>query len=163
MPTVANLQPFVELPELGNLHVSPKVFLWQVPQVSSWEDEGLPPNLPSLVYNKIDSVAWQRLNDFRQWPAGWNQGSGEAVAWGTLRNLELFLSSARFRTSKPPSLFLTDAGHLELLWEGRNGSAINVALTPAGATYFFEMTGEEGEVPQSEIANLAARATDQTV
>jgi hypothetical protein len=160
MPPVAEM-PFLFTP-LGQTAFQ-NSFYWPTPQVTSWVEKGLPANLPALVYAKISSTALQRLNDFYRWPAGWNNGSGEEIAWGTLTNFEDFLNTVRFRSGNPPSLFLTDSGHLELVWEARDGSEMNVAFTPGGATYFFGKDNEEGEVSARELAALAARATELTL
>lgn len=150
-------------PEWEQLQAPQSVYLWQIPYVSSWVEKGLPAALPGLVYAKIGSAALQRLNDFRLWPAGWNNGTGDEIAWGTLQNLESFLDHAHFRTARPPSLFLTDAGHLELVWEARNGSEINVEITPSGANYFFQATGEEGGVSAAQLADIATRTAELTI
>jgi len=142
---------------------SPPAYHWHTPHLTSWVGKDLPANLPALVYAKIGSTALQRLNDFRRWPAGWNNGSGDEIAWGTLQNFEGFLEPARFHPGKPPSLFLTNMGHLELVWDGRDCGEITVAFTPAGATYFFAATEEEGAIPADQLGELAARAAGMTL
>ena len=118
----------------------------------------VPPELPGLVYAKLGDAAWQRFHDFSQWPDGWAGPHSRAVAWGTYQNFGKFLSAARFVTSQPPpSLFVTDDGLLELSWEARDRSAINVTLTPEGATYFIESKGEEAKVTPEGLAQLAER------
>jgi hypothetical protein len=158
------MPPLADMPvELRNLMNPQVVYHWKVPNLSSWAEKNAPAHLASLVYAKIGGAALQRLNDFRQWPAGWNHGSGEEIAWGTLQNFTTFLSHARFRTGNPPSLFLTDSGHLELVWETRDGSPVNVSFTPAGANYFFETTGEENEVPAADLTEFATFVAEKTV
>jgi hypothetical protein len=158
------MPPVADMPvELRNLRNPQVIHHWEIPGLSSWVEKGLPAHLPGLVYAKIGSAALQRLNDFRQWPAGWNQGSGDEIAWGTLQNFASFLSDARFRTGNPPSLFLTDSGHLELAWEARDGSVMNASFTPAGASYFFEGSNEEGEVSASELSKFAAVVAEKNV
>ncbi len=121
-------------------------------------ESSVPPELPGLVYAKLGDAAWQRFYDFSRWEDGWAGPHSHAVAWGTYQNLGKFLSAARFVTSRPqPSLFVTDDGMLELSWEARDGSAINVTLTPEGASYFIEAKGEESQVPPEGLAQLAER------
>lgn len=131
---------------------------WTIPHVTSWMESSVPPELPGLVYAKLGDAAWQRFYDFSRWPDGWAGPQSRAVAWGTYQNLGTFLSAAHFATSQPPpSLFVTDDGMLELSWEARNGSAINVTLTPEGARYFIEAEGAEAHVPSEGLAQLAER------
>lgn len=131
---------------------------WAQPHVSSWREQSMPPSLPGLVYTKLGDAAWQRFYDFSRWPDAWAGESSRSIAWGTYLNFERFLDSARFLTSQPPpSLFLTDEGHLELAWDAPDGSNISVALTPTGAEYFVERRGETGMVTAEGINALADR------
>ncbi len=133
---------------------------WTIPHVTSWMESSVPPELPGLVYAKLGDAAWQRFYDFSRWPDGWAGPHSHAIAWSTYQNLGKFLTYARFVTSQtPPSLFVTDDGLLELSWEARDGSAINVTLTPEGASYFIEAKGEEAQVPSEGLAQLAERCT----
>ena len=161
MPTIEESPTFVS--RLGQWEAQNAAFSWHTPSLRSWVGENLPASLPGLVYAKIGPTALQRLEDFRRWPAGWNNGSGDEIAWGTLQNLDNFLSLARFRTSNPPSLFLTTAGHIELVWEAKDGTEVNVSFTPAGATYFFAQNGEEGDVPSRQLGDLVARTVEMTI
>jgi hypothetical protein len=114
--------------------------------------------LSELIPSKLGDAAWQRFYDFSWWPDGWAGPQSRAVAWGTYQNLATFLSAVRFVTSQPPaSLFVTDDGLLELSWEAGDGSAINVTLTPDGASYFIEAKREEAHVPSESLAQLAER------
>jgi hypothetical protein len=121
-------------------------------------ESSVPPALPGLIFAKLGNDAWQRFHDFSRWPDGWAGPHSRAIAWGTYHNFEKFLDAARFVTSRtPPSLFVTDEGELELTWEARDGSAMNVTLTAEGATYFIESRGEEGEVSPENLTQLAER------
>ncbi len=132
--------------------------LWTIPHVTSWMESSVPPELPGLVYAKLGDAAWQRFHDFSRWPDGWAGPNSRAIAWGTYHNFGKFLEAARFVISHtPPSLFVTDDGLLELSWEARDGSAINVTLTPEGATYFIESSGEEAQVTSEGLFHLAER------
>ena len=134
-----------------------------IPRVTSWMESSVPPELPGLVYAKLGDAAWQRFHDFSRWPDGWAGPHSQAIAWGTYYNFGKFLEAARFLTSRPPpSLFVTDGGELELTWEARDGSNINVTLTPDGATYFIESRGEEAQVAPEGLPLLAERCNQAT-
>ncbi len=121
-------------------------------------ESSVPPELPGLVYAKLGDAAWQRFHDFSRWPDGWAGPHSRAIAWGTYHNFGKFLEAARFATSQtPPSLFVTDDGLLELSWEAPDGSAINVTLTPEGASYFIESRSEEAQVTSEGLTQLAER------
>jgi len=136
---------------------------WTIPHVTSWMESSVPPELPGIVYAKLGDAAWQRFNDFSRWPDGWAGPHSHAVAWGTYQNLGKFLSAARFVTGRPPpSLFVTDDGMLELSWEARDGSTINVTLTPEGADFFIEARGEEAHVQSEGLGELAERCHQAT-
>jgi hypothetical protein len=123
-----------------------------------------PPEIPRLVYAKLGDAAWQRFHDFSRWPDGWAGPNSRAITWGTYHNFGKFLAAARFATNRtPPSLFVTDDGLIELAWEARDGSAINVTLTPEGATYFIESQGEEARVTSEGLSQLAERCHQASV
>lgn len=122
----------------------------------------MPPSLPVLVYDKLGDSAWQRFHDFSRWPDGWAGESSQSIAWGTYRNFERFLAATHFGFHAiPPSLFLTDDGHLELSWDAPDGSTISATIHPTGVDYFVESRGEEGSVPADGIEVLA-RQLSQT-
>lgn len=156
MPALADVPP--TRVSAGQWLAPQAAFQWTIPHVTSWKQSSVPPELPGLVYAKLGDTAWQRFHDFSRWPDGWAGPHSRAIAWGTYHNFARFLEAARFVTSQtPPSLFVTDDGHLELAWEARDGSAINVTLTPQGGTYFVESLGEEGKVASDGLTQLAER------
>jgi hypothetical protein len=138
----------------------PSGLFWnRLPGVTISSDADIPPALAPLVYAKLGETAWQRFANFSQWPDGWSGPHSRAVSWITYRNFEKFLSQARFATSRPPSLFLTDAGHIELAWEAHDGSTIHITFTQDGADYFIESSAEESSVAENELEALASRCT----
>jgi hypothetical protein len=156
MPALAEIPP--TRVSIGQWMTPHSALHWTIPHVTSWMQSSVPPELPGLVYAKLGDAAWQRFHDFSRWPDGWTGPNSHAIAWGTYHNFAKFLEAARFFTGRPPpSLFVTDAGELELTWEARDGSAINVTLTPNGATYLIESRGEEAEVKPEELPQLAER------
>lgn len=161
MPAVADTPTVIS--SQGQWMTPQAAYHWHTRQITSWVEKDLPANLPALVYTRIGSSALQRLNDFRRWPAGWNNGGGDEIAWSTLQNFESFLEQAHFRTANPPSLFLTNAGHLELVWDAHDGREINVTFTPSGASYFLAATGEDGEVSARQLGEFAARVAEMTI
>lgn len=157
------MPPFALVDDMPKTHITLGQWLapqpahhWMQPHVTSWMETSVPPSLPGLVYAKLGDVAWQRFHDFSRWPDGWAGDRSQSIAWGTYHNFERFLDAARFITSQtPPSLFLTDEGHLELSWNARDRSTISVTITPAGADYFMESQGKEGTVQSDGIQALA--------
>ncbi len=161
MPALADIPP--TRVSVGQWLAPQAVLHWTIPHVTSWIESSVPPELPGLVYAKLGDAAWQRFHDFSRWPDGWSGPHSRAIAWGTYHNFGKFLEAMRFVTNQtPPSLFVTDDGLLELAWEDRGGSTINVTLTPEGATYFIESLGEEARVPSDGLSQLADRCLQAT-
>src|SRR6059036_1017365 len=71
-----------------------------------------------LVLNKLGTRAWGRLHHFRYfYRQGWGEGSGKPLSPRALEGFHRFVERAQFPEGSTPSLFFTDAGHLELCWE----------------------------------------------
>ena len=99
-----------------------------------------------------------RFREFREYAAGWNLGRGRPLSTGSAATLELFLAEfSDFDTR--PSLFMTEAGNLELGWEDRTGRRIEIEFFPDRLAYFFESDdlGEEGEISVRALSSLLAR------
>lgn len=98
-----------------------------------------------------------RLAEFRQYRDGWDFGRGRRLSPGSVKALERFLDAdPRFPTR--PSLFMTQAGTLELAWEDPAGRRMEVEFLPEAYLYFAETDrGEdEGEFDARRLPALLA-------
>jgi hypothetical protein len=108
-----------------------------------------------MVLKKLGPRGWGRLHHFRYfYGSGWGEGAGKPLSPRALEGFYRFVEHARFPTGVTPSLFFTDAGHLELCWEGPDEAAIQVEFTPEGAQFYQEATGREGSFSYSELSDL---------
>ena len=114
----------------------------------------MPAELPSQVYAILGENCYQRFVDFSKWPDGWDHGAGREVAWATYANLLSFLSTARFRTGLPPSLFLTNEGHFEINWDAKDHSDLTITLSPSGAHFFNGADETEVNCSPEELERL---------
>jgi hypothetical protein len=133
------------------------------PNILSWSEKQMPGDLPSLVYSVMGDNCFQRFADFSRWPAGWDSGTGESVAWGTYENLAAFLTTVRFRTGRPPSLFLTNNGEFEIAWDARDGSEMTVTISPGGAHVYVDATGREEDISTDMLGELGHRLRSLTI
>ncbi len=68
------------------------------------------------------------------------------------------METANFPTDKStPSVFLTDRGGVELVWEDCNGKSVQVEFSGTGAEFYKAATEEEGEVTVDGLAELSRR------
>ena len=51
-----------------------------------------------------------------------------------------------WQPSTTPSVFMTDEGFLQLVWEDSNGHTIELEFTNNGIEYYFESSGKEGSI-----------------
>jgi ribosome maturation factor RimP len=56
-----------------------------------------------------------------------------------------------------PSVFLTDSGGIELVWEDRNGKSVQVEFTGTGAEFYEAATESEGRVTVDGLTQLSRR------
>jgi len=143
--------------DLGTITYNESLSAPAVDGIISWVEEPLLDALHGLVYAKMGDQCLRRLVDFRSWPDGWSNGEGNAVAQPTLRNLQQFVQEAHWVTARPPSLFLTKSGGLEILVRTSLGRRLQVVLVPDGIEYFFEPTQEEGFAEATDINSVAAK------
>lgn len=109
-----------------------------------------------LVLVKLGARGWGRLHHFRHYYSqGWGDGTGSPLSPRSLEGFHRFLEQVKFPATSKPSLFLTDAGHLELCWEDSGGKTIQVEFTPSGANFYVEAKDEEKSAAFSELAPLA--------
>ena len=111
-----------------------------------------------LLLSKLGPREWERLHHFRDYySTGWGDGSGKPLSPRVLKTFYRFLESATFPQGSKPSLFLTDAGCIELCWEDSSGKAVQVEFRPAEIEFYVEAQELEDSVPASEAKELARR------
>ncbi|PYK27100.1 MAG: hypothetical protein DME59_05395 [Verrucomicrobia bacterium] len=67
------------------------------------------------------------------------------------------MEAATFPQNSQPSLFLTDAGGVELCWEDSSGEAVQVEFGSAQIEFYVEAQEVEDSVPNSNAQELARR------
>jgi hypothetical protein len=110
------------------------------------------------LLSKLGPRGWGRLHHFRHYySAGWGDGSGRPLSPRSLETFYRFLESATFPDNSKPSLFLTDAGCIELCWEDSARKAVQVEFKPTEIEFYVEAQELEGSVPTSNAQELAVR------
>ncbi len=111
-----------------------------------------------LLLRKLGAKGWGRVYHFRDYYAsGWGE-NGLVLSPKALDAFFRFVEEANFPAGKScPSVFLTDRGGIELVWEDRNGKSVQVEFTGTGAEFFEAATDEEGVVPFDGLAQLSRR------
>lgn len=107
---------------------------------------------------KLGARGWGRIHHFRNhYNLPWGEHGAAPVSPRALDNLARFVVASTFPAGIIPSVFLTDAGGLELCWEDAQGAARQVEFKPDGIDYFLAATKEEGSVTMAEVGSLAAK------
>lgn len=112
-----------------------------------------------LVLRKLGWRGCERLHHFRHYYShGWGErGQGRPLSSRSLEAFFRFLEIFSWRDDQPPRLYLTDAGHLELCWEGANSQAIQVEFGPSSTEFYIEASEEEDTVPHSSLGLLVEK------
>ena len=111
-----------------------------------------------LLLSKLGPKGWGRLHHFRHYySGGWGDGSGRPLSPCALKTFYCFLEAATFPQNSQPSLFLTDAGGVELCWEDSSGEAVQVEFGSAQIEFYVEAQEVEDSVPNSNAQELARR------
>lgn len=111
-----------------------------------------------LVLRKLGKRGWGRLNLFRyHYNQGWGQASRPALSPRALDAFFRFLKDVNFPPGRQPSVFLTDEGSLELVWEDVDGQSVQVDFRPNSIEYYCAASDEGGEAPFSALQELARR------
>lgn len=91
----------------------------------------------------LDGVA--RLNNFREYEAGWNFGDGAPISPRSLSAMEYFINQF-FSFQIIPSIFMSNDGNLLLGWEDSTGKQIELEFFEDSIGYFIESLDEENEI-----------------
>jgi len=97
-----------------------------------------------------------RVKEFKTYKDGWDSGKGRALNEKSEENLHSFLRSKATGFPTRPSVYLTPAGNLRLIWEKRGGECVELEFFPDGIEYFFESSGREGFAQQTAIDEILA-------
>jgi hypothetical protein len=108
-----------------------------------------------FVVQKLGQHGFQRIQNFRDYVAGWDFGKGKPMSEIAFSGLAKFLETVILPEGKRPSIFLTSSGHLELAWEAQNGSKRQAEFGPRKIEYYREDTGAEGEIPTTDASQAA--------
>ena len=111
-----------------------------------------------LLLRKLGAKGWGRVYQFQNYyMSGWGE-KGCVLSPRALDAFFRFMEAASFPTDKSsPSVFLTDRGGVELVWEDRNGKSVQVEFTATGAEFYRAATEEEGQVTIDGLAELSRR------
>ena len=111
-----------------------------------------------LLLRKLGAKGWGRVYQFQNYyMSGWGE-KGRVLSPRALDAFFRFMEAASFPTDKSsPSVFLTDRGGVELVWEDRNGKSVQVEFTATGAEFYRAATEEEGQVTIDGLAELSRR------
>ena len=113
-----------------------------------------------LLLLKLGPRGWGRVTHFRQYyQPSWGEGSGKPLSPRALSAFRRFLQHAQFPKGRPPSVFLTDRGGLEVCWEDVAGKSVQVEFTSHGIEYYLEATESEVTTDYAEIPALAKTLT----
>lgn len=114
-----------------------------------------------LLLSKLGPKGWGRLHHFRHYySAGWGDGSGSPLSPRALETFYNFLESANFSLETKPSLFLTEAGSIELCWEDECSNAVQIEFKSTGIEFYVEAQEIEESVPNSDARDLARRLAE---
>jgi hypothetical protein len=99
------------------------------------------------LLTKLGARGWGRIHHFRNhYHQPWGERGVAPVSPRALESLSHFVLRATFPHGQIPSVFLTDAGGLELCWEDTDGTARQVEFKPDAIEYFVGRSREEGSV-----------------
>lgn len=109
-----------------------------------------------LLLQKLGARGWGRVHQFRYYYGqGWGEASRPALSPKALDAFFRFLEDVNFPAGRQPSVFLTDEGGLEVVWEDAAGQSVQVDFRPAGIEYYRAAPNEEGAAPFSDVQELA--------
>lgn len=108
-----------------------------------------------IAFRKLGPNGWHRLKLFRDHYSGsWGMSGKKPFSPKSHDALVQFLCSMDFPKEKFPSVFLTDEGHLELIWENVKGEEIQVEFGSTESEYYNVEKQDGGTVENSELTFL---------
>lgn len=114
--------------------------------------------MEQALLTKLGARGWGRIHHFRNhYNQSWGERQGAPLSPRALESLMRFVAQATFPVGRPPSVFLTDQGGLELSWEDNRGCARQVEFRTDGIDYYLAATEEEGSVALSAVDEIARK------
>ena len=102
-----------------------------------------------------------RLEKFRSLQFDWDRRGASSIEEASVRALSTFFRDSSLEP-KRLGLFMAPSGHLIVNWEDADSNLVELEFLADRVLYFFEGTGEEGEVSRNsgEIARLFVKLKD---
>ena len=111
-------------------------YSWWKPADSFARTNNSRPVITAHAASVIGAAGVARINEFWNYPRGWDSGKGHPLSPNSLWLFEEFLRLYP-GFSSAPSVFLTIEGNLVLGWEDRVGSRIEAEFSPAGLELYL--------------------------
>jgi hypothetical protein len=110
-----------------------------------------------ILLRKLGSRARDRMCLFRDYYSTyWGEnGTGKPMSQRAYEALCRFVEHMSFPAGRDPSIFLTDAGNLELCWEEAAGGSIQIEFTPDRAEYYVQSRKSESFAEFGNLGKLA--------
>jgi hypothetical protein len=107
------------------------------------------------TYELLGPHGVSRLNEFRCYLQGWDNGNGTPLSPASEKQFTTFLQKFAGELGKlRPSVFLTREGNLQLGWEDKSGKAVEVEFFPSHLEFFVESSNEEGTLRIEDAKKL---------
>ena len=107
------------------------------------------------IYEVLGSHGVSRLDEFRHYCQGWDNGKGTALSPASEKRFTTFLRKFASELGKVrPSVFLTREGNLQLGWEDKSSKAVEVEFLPDHIEVFIESSNEEGTLRIEDAKKL---------
>ncbi len=110
--------------------------------------------LDECVKKFIGKDSFERFEHFAAYHDGWDGGRGKSVSPMSVAMMNTFIHMAIEKNRKPsttPSLFMTHDGILQIIWEDKEGRAIDLEFTEHGIEFYFEASEKEGIAKPNQI------------
>ena len=110
-----------------------------------------------LLVAKLGTAGRDRYCLFRDtFSAGWGEhGRGCELKPASAASFIRFLTAMPPPQYRPPTLFLTDDGHLELIWRDVAGYSVQIEFADSMVEFYLESTGQEGVWPADSSERLS--------
>lgn len=98
----------------------------------------------------IGDVGVNRLENFFNLQAGWDGPKSRPISLESVEVLSRFFAETGLQP-KEVGVFMSAQGNVVVNWLDREGKLIELEFLPSAVEYFFERTGEEGNVLKGDI------------
>lgn len=105
-----------------------------------------------LIIQRLGVHVWGRWRFFRSHFTGrWGEAGNKPLSPLAQEAFFDALPSLQIHGRQSPSLFLTDEGNLELVWEDDEGQSIQVEFGPYDSEVYVESSGLDEVVPNDQL------------